>query len=277
MNTFPISNRPQDLQIDFHYIQRQVGKFLGYGYNSATWDDEQQQAVQEIIDEGVRQFYFPPLLDGPGIQNAHEWTFMRPTLVFETVANQRRYQLPTTWERPIGDLCYTDTANDFYAPIKFTSATRVRALEFQNNFTSYPQFAAVEPGESQGDAPQQLVLVLHPTPDAAYELSVQYQAHALRLTKEHPYPLGGQAMGPVVLASCLSVAEFRKQGARGPMHQDFLAKLASAVARDTNRGAALLGYNGNYQGFAPGRGMNRALGGLYYSEVLYGNTSYSGE
>lgn len=274
MNTFPVSNRPQDLQIDFFYIQRMVGNFLKYGYNSSTWDDEQTQVVQEIIDEGVRQFYFPPVLEDGVV---HEWTFMRPTIQIVTEASQRRYPLPSDWERPVGNLCYTDTSNDFYAPIQFTAATRLRNLEYQDNFLSYPQYAAIEPAESQGDAPQLLVLVLHPTPDAQYELTVQYQAHARRLTKEHPYPLGGQANGPVLLASCLSIAEFRKSNIRGPMHDDFKVKLSTAAIRDTKRGATLLGYNGNGGGFPNGRGSARSLGGLYYNLATYGGSEYSGD
>ena len=279
MSTYPISNRPQDLQIDFHYIQRQVAYYMYQQYNVAVLDDEQVQAIQEIIDEGVRQYAYPPILPPQyalGAQHVHEWSFMRPTFQLLTAADQRRYNLPAEWERPIGDLCFTSTENDFYTPIKFTAASRLRKLEYQDNFTAFPQYAAVEPAESQGDAPQTLVLVLHPTPDSEYELTVQYQAQIMRLTAEHPYPLGGQSHGPGFLASCLAVAELRKNGADGPMYQKFMEKLAGNVVRDAERGAALLGYNGNGGMSCPSRGQVRDAQGIYYQETLYGNTSYSG-
>lgn len=136
---FPIKGRAENLQIDFHYIKRKVSKFLGYGWGN-TLDDEQTQAVQEIIDDGVRQYVYPPPL--PGVDASHEWTFMRPTWRLKTEGDQRRYLLPEDWERMIGNLCYTDTENDFYTPIKMTSASRLRQLEYLDNFTSYPQWAA---------------------------------------------------------------------------------------------------------------------------------------
>lgn len=270
---WPIGNRSNDLQIDFFYCRRQVGRYLGYGFDADVWDDEQAEAVQEIIDEGVRQFYFPPATDG----NVHEWTWMRPVYTFTTEANTRRYTLPSDWERPIGDLCYNDTDNDFYSPVKWTSATRLLKLQYQSNFTSYPQYAAYEPVESQGDGPQLQQLVLHPTPDSAYELTTQYQAHARRLTEEHPYPLGGQTNGPLLLASCLSVAELHQQGSDGPMYQKFRERLSASIARDHQRGPKILGYNGNGHTALRGRGMLRDLGGLYYNDVTYSNTSYSGQ
>ncbi len=236
-------------------------------------------AVQEIIDEGVRQYYFPPILPpeyAAGARHAHEWSFMRPVHRFSTTANERRYALPEDFESPIGEICYVSTDNDFYTPIPWTSASRLRKLEYQSNFTTYPQYAAYEPDESQGDGPQLQILVLHPTPDSAYELSMQYQAVAKRLTEEHPFPLGGQIHGRGFLQSCLAAAELREQGAEGPMHAKFMQILASNVARDEQRGARLLGYNGNGGGAIRGRGMLRDAGGLYYNNITYSNTSYNG-
>jgi hypothetical protein len=276
---WPISNRAESLQIDFFYIQRQVGKYLDYDYDPALWDDEQTQAVQEIIDEGVRQYYFPPVLPpayAAGARHVHEWSFMRPIFRLETKGTQRRYPLPEDWERPVGNLAYVNTANDFYQPIQWTSSSRLRNLEYQSNFTTYPQFAAYEPDESQGDGPQTQILVLHPTPDSSYELSCQYQSLARRLTKEHPYPLGGQMHGRGFLASCLAAAELRLQGAEGPMFAKFLQVLASNIVRDEERGAKLLGYNGNTENVIRGRGMLRGVGGIYYSLATYDGNSFPG-
>lgn len=277
--TWPISNRANNLQVDYHYLRRQVGKLLRYGYNHAEWDDEQNEAVDEIIDEGLRSYYYPPPLPPPyavAASEAHEWSFMRPIWQFTTEAAQRRYPLPSDWERPIGRLTYPDTDNDFYAPIKFTSSSRLRSLEYQTNFTSYPQFAAIEPGESQGDAPQELVLVLHPTPDSAYRLQCQYQAQARRIDEDHPFPLGGQIHSQGILASVLAVAEFRSTGNQGPQYQRFLERLASNIVRDQQRGARVLGYNHNGYSTVKSRGRLRDFDGLYYNDPTYEGQSYPG-
>lgn len=278
--SWPINNRSTTLNIDYFYLQRRVAKYLFLNYNAAVLDDEQAEEVDEVINLGLMQYYFPPTL-GPevaiGAAHAHEWSFMRPSWQFETVADQRRYSLPTDWERPVSDLCYVDTDSNFYKPIKFTSAARLRAIEYQTEFTTNPELAAIEIDSQSGVEPQTQVLVLHPTPDAVYTLSVQYQATARKLTPDEPYPLGGQLHGPGILASVMAAAEFHKNNAHGPMYQDFMSKLAAAVVRDHERGAQLLGYNSNGGNDAGGRAEVRKAGGLYYQDVTYGNTAYSGE
>lgn len=278
---YPISNRPNSLQIDYFYLQRQVGQYLKYGFSSAEWDDEQVLAVDEILDEGCRLYYFPPVLREPfatGTLHVHEWSFMRPTFRLKTVAAQRRYPLPPTWERPIGNMSNQDANATFYLPIMFSSASRLRHLDNLENFTSYPRIAAVEPGESTGEAAQQLILVLHPTPDAEYNLEVQYQAHARKLSPQQPFPLGGQPHGPGILAAVMAVAELRATGQEGTYHSQFMSKLAANVARDHQRGAKNLGYNANGAiGKRWGRGSLRDCNGLFYDETSYDGNYYSGE
>lgn len=278
--TWPVNDRSSTLQIDFHYLRRQVSKFLHGSYHHGTVDDEQYQEVLEVIDAGIIQYYFPPVLPPEyalGAAYAHEWSFMRPVWALTTEADQRRYPLPPDWERPIGEICFVNTDSNFYRPISFCPASRLRAVEFQDTFTSYPQCAATETEESTGVAPQTQLLVLHPTPDAKYELSIQYQAHARRPTADQPFLLGGQMHGHGILASVMAAAEFKKNSAHGPLYQDFLQKLTSNVVRDQERGGALLGYNGNESCEFGGRSTIRRGGGLFYNNVTYGNTNYAGE
>lgn len=278
--TWPINNRSTTLNIDYFYLQRRVAKYLHNNYNQATLDDEQAEEVDEVINLGLMQYYFPPVLPPEvaiGTAHAHEWSFMRPSLQFDTVADQRRYSLPSDWERPISDLCYVNTSENQYASIKFTSAARLRAVEFQTEYTTNPEFAAIEIDSSTGVEPQIQVLVLHPTPDGVYTLSCQYQSVARKLTTDQPYPLGGQLHGPGILASVMASAEFHKNNAHGPLYQDFIQKLVSAVMRDQERGGQLLGYNGNGACGFGGRADARRAQMLYYNDVTYGNTTYSGD
>jgi len=277
--SWPINNRADSLQIDYHYIRRMVGRDLGFGYNHSVWNDEQNEVVQEVIDEGMRMYYFPPVLPAPfavSAMEAHEWTFMRPTWEFDTVGGQRIYPMPENFERPIGSITFRNTNGDYYGPLPFTSAARLRELENRQNYTSPPEIAAIQPGESAGDSPQTLELILHPTPDSQYQLSLQYQAHALRLTPEHPYPLGGQIHGSGVLAACLAVAEMRALGQQGPKYQQFLERLASMVARDRQRGAQILGYNGNGSADIRSRADAREFDAVFYDNVTYGGVKYDG-
>lgn len=278
--TWPVTGRADSLQIDFFYLQRMVGNALGFGYNPAQWDDVQTEAVQEMIDEGLRTYYYPPPLTPPWAFTdgtvVHEWSFMRPIWRFQTEGNVRRYALPENWERPIGNITYQLNEGDYYDPIRFTSPQRTLELENRQEYTSPPSLASVEPGEATGTSPQTLELTLHPTPDTTYLLQVQYQAHARRLGKDNPFPLGGQMHGPGLLAACLAVSEYRATGAQGPAWNMFMQKLAGNIARDNERGAAFLGYNGNAGHDVFGRGTVRRLGGLFYRNTLMNNVSFDG-
>ena len=272
--TFPIENRATTLSIDYFLLRRRVSQLLFGTYNWAELNDVKREEVMETIDEGLRQYYFPPTLPPPyaitmGI--VHEWSFMRPIHKFTTAAGQRVYPLPDNFERPVGSIYYEANDGDYYDRIPFTNTSRTMRLENQEDEQSPPRYASLQPAESTGEVEQLQELVLHPTPDAEYKLQFQYQALARRLTETQPYPLGGQVHGPGILASCLAAAETRMTGSQGPRHLQFLEKLASNIIRDHQRGAAVMGYNGNNSGRPSfGRGDLRDAGMIYYNDVDYG-------
>lgn len=278
-NMWPKTRRADTLGINLHYLRRRVGEYMGYRTSPEGWSQEQIERVDHVIDEGCRQYYYPPVLPPPyaeGAKDVHEWSFMRPVYELETQANQRVYPLPTDWEHPIGNLTFNDTDNDYYAPIQFTNQARLRSLEYQTDFVSYPQFAAVRPVVTQGMAPQTLELILHPVPDKAYQLSVEYQAHARKLTDDNPWPLGGQIHGAGILASCMAAAELYVAKKQGPLYKQFLSTLAGNIARDYERGAAILGYNSDGWDYKKSRGLLREYGALYYNDITYDGGTYSG-
>jgi len=242
---YPVSNRRTTFTVDFHYIRRLVGEYLEIGMGEEELDTEQNEVILDIIKDGLQLYYYPPLIEDGA---AHEWSFMRPVTRFNTVGDQRRYPLPDNFERLIGNITRGVPESTSYFPISLTTSSRLRSLDALERTTGYPQYAAIEPAESTNDAPQTLILVLHPTPDASYSLEFQYQALGTMIDKDHPYPLGGQLHGPGILHACLSVAEFRKTGDQGPMHNRFMQVLAANIARDRQRGARIVGYNANNAG-----------------------------
>lgn len=274
--TWPISNRAESLTVDFHYLQRRVGSQLGFDRNPAIWDDEEAELVQEIIDDGVRQAYFPPPLSPPyslGTLEAHSWSFMRPTWEFTTVSGQRRYELPPDYDSPVGDLVFLDTNNSYPAAIH-TSAVRLDKLESRDTSNGSPRLFATEAGESTGEDPQTQVLVLHPTPDGAYRMSLKYQAAARRLTADQPYPLGGQLFGPVLVASCLSMAEQRLTGKQGPLFNAFLSALAGGIRRDHKREPKSLGIRNGWDAGFTSRSAARRNGWIGTDHLSYDGDYY---
>jgi len=274
---YPIKQRKTTLTVDFFHIQRQIGAYLGEGYAQSEWDPELHQTITDLINDGLYQYYFPPVLEPPyaiGANQVHEWSFMRPVWNFSTAANQRRYNLPEDFEHPIGKITFPDT--DRFLPIIFTHSERLRSLEFQQDYTSYPVLAALELLETQGESPQEQIMILHPTPDSAYALTLQYQSGGRAIDKDHPFPLGGQLHGAGILDSCLALAELRKEGARGPRWQRFMSTLTSNIVRDHKRSASSLGYMGNGRGNIPGRGDLRDMEYLYYDLVTIGGEQHTG-
>lgn len=83
--TWEVSNSPSDLNVDYPYLQRVVGGYLDYGYNPSAFDHTQAGLVDEIIRQGLRQFYHPFPVDGK--RESHEWSFMRPWTTLETNAS----------------------------------------------------------------------------------------------------------------------------------------------------------------------------------------------
>jgi hypothetical protein len=272
-NTFPVDNRADSLNIDYFQIRRRVAHEMYALYNWAELTDVQREEVNETIDDGLRNYYEPPPLPPPFALTmglVHEWSFLRPIHKFRTATGQRVYPLPDNFERPIGSIYYQSDEDDYNGPIPFTNTTRTMKLENREEEQSPPRFASTRPAESTGIEMQKQELILHPTPDSDYALQFQYQALARRLTEDQPYPLGGQMHGPGILASCLAAAETKMTRSQGPRQMQFFEKLAGNIIRDTQRGASLMGYNGNnHRLIAYGRADLREIDGIYYNNVDY--------
>jgi hypothetical protein len=65
------------LKITLATLKEEVQRFMGYGRSTVfnTLPAAFQGDVTSIINRGLRQFYFPPIL--PGETSAHQWSFLR--------------------------------------------------------------------------------------------------------------------------------------------------------------------------------------------------------
>lgn len=256
----------------YRWLCRDIGEFLGLDPNWHIWSEELEQKVARIVEQGLWQYYRPPAVDG----YAHEWTFMKPVGMLTLEAGVKVYELPLDFERIDGNITYAD-GDDFYAPIVITSEQRLRELEFTEDFTSYPTMAAVRPRGSIGAAQQLQELVFYPTPNDAYTLRYRYFALPRMLSDDYPYPLGGTAHAEGILASCMAVAEVRRDGKEGAYSRMFVGKLSANIVADMRRGPQYLGYNGDgsvMQGDATRRSELRDM--MYVPSATYNGVEYSG-
>jgi len=70
------------LSIDYDDLQLEIGRFLGYDATVGNWAAAQTAEVDRYIQAGVRQFYYPPAVQG--IEAGFEWSFLKPTTTLET-------------------------------------------------------------------------------------------------------------------------------------------------------------------------------------------------
>lgn len=63
-------------------IARDVGGYLRFGYNPDEWSREEQGIVDDVLQSGVQQFFYPPVV--PSIKPMrHDWSFLRQTAALE--------------------------------------------------------------------------------------------------------------------------------------------------------------------------------------------------
>lgn len=69
------------LAVDYDELRERIGPVLGYGRSG--WTSDEASEIDDCLRSGLRQFYAPPPLSGQEI--AHQWSFLKPTVTFDTV------------------------------------------------------------------------------------------------------------------------------------------------------------------------------------------------
>lgn len=261
-------------QLTYEKLRTIVATFAGWPPDSTTWGQARTDQFEQILEAGLRNFYWPPALSSD--EQPHVWSFLRPNDTIVTVSGQRFYTLPLSFDHIIGDLTYGHGENDYYSPISVTSDQRLRAMETQTNFTSFPQWAAVRPKHSDSAAPQFQEIGFHPTPDAAYELNYRYHAIPVPIGPDNPYPLGGAVHGQTIIEAILHQAALTLDDDSQDAHAVALQRaLRTSVTMDQQRGAELIGYNGDGSDMTA-RSRRLAREGLFNSEMTYNGVTYGG-
>lgn len=263
------------LVIDYNLLKSRVGRILAVPSDELNWTATHRKAVDDVIEDGLRQYYQPPAVDQFG---PHVWSFMYPTKTIKTVGDQRWYPLPEDFSHLNGAsaITYTDSSNR-YSPLNITSESRLRELEnTEGESTGRPRFVAVRMVEMRGEAGQEWEIGFHPTPDDSYEYSYQYYAAPYMVTEDRPYPLGGQAHSQGILLSCLAAAEQYEYETRGEHYAAFIEQLKADIAHDARRGPNTLGYGGVTRrgGWSDRYGWPRDSSWLATQKVTYNGVEY---
>lgn len=229
------------LSLGYAEFLAEIGYAAGFGRDSVKWSAEQASLVARILDDGIRQFYFPPAL--PGETVPHRWTWLMPTFTIQTTANDYDQDLPDDFAGLEGDLTFAP--GEGWRPVRVVGEARIRELRETDGaaVSGRPQYAAVRPKTADGATGQRWEIVFWPTPDATYNLTGRKHALYSKLSAANPYPLGGAAHAQAALKSCLAAYEIKVEKIKGPCWGDFLDALRSSVFQDRAQQPTILGYN----------------------------------
>lgn len=233
---------------DYTSLMRAVGgHYLGFGtsLNPDDYTPEQKYQADEVaIQGGLRKFYSPePLGKMPPVQ----WSFLRPTASLNLVASVGDYSLPEEFGGLIGTVTVL-TTNGVYGSLRTVNEGIIRALRSTNqNVTGIPKQVAVRAKPMSPGFPQGWELLVFPMPQTTYTIQFKMLVNWRRLSKENPYPYGGEQHSQTILCACLSEAEQKVQDIpAGPQQAEYLKRLAASIAVDAQAGRGEhLGYSGD--------------------------------
>lgn len=224
----------------YQWLQLRVGVFLrneldlGANANYEQWDSYQIGIIDEIIQSGVRNFYFPTL--APGQKKPYAWSFLKKegTISVDGTGTEAFYDLPSDFGGMVGDLTFASAST--FRRIKLISEADYRASEAMEDTDGVAKYAAIRAKTAAPTAAQLYELMLFPVPTASEDGDViRYRYTSLPgiLTTTNLYPNGVQGHAETIAAACLSCAETMYRGTIGPMTQLYQQRLQASVMLDS--------------------------------------------
>jgi hypothetical protein len=235
------------LNLTYVQLQGEIGLYSGFGRGAAlgdpTWSQQVSAMIESITHSGVRQFYYPPAIEG--MDSAVDWSFLKPNASIDFANGTSIIPMPDDFAGFDGYITLVATESQVSWPIPLVSGARVRQQYAELPIAAgRPLIAGLE--WLKGTTPvssQRAQLIIFPVADQDYTLSFQYYLLPDCLTPAYPYVYGGMAHAETVLESCLAIAEERFDDASGVHAQKFMERLVASVSLDRRNKAQTLGYN----------------------------------
>jgi hypothetical protein len=234
------------LAITMDDLRASVGDFLGWGRSSSDWSEGQQARIAEVLKSGLRQFYYPTVMEGL----LYEWSFLKPSREVVLASGERAVTLPADFNGIEGPVVVSESDSPEaggYCPVRVMNPGYVDAEYARRpSSTGRPMFASVRVRpEVTRDRGQRHELYVYPEADRAYRFRIKYSIHPEALTEKAPDALGGPAHAETILESCLAIAEQRLDDSMGVHTAKYRERLAASVNSDRRHKPQHLGYNGD--------------------------------
>jgi len=233
------------LAVDYAELKGVVARFLGYDAESLT--EAQTAEVDGCIQAGIRNFYYPPHMEG--VDETYEWSFLRMACAVQTSEGVADYRMADGFGKVRGDIYFSGDDIE-KRPLAVVPVGTLLSMRRRPE-TGAPRFAAFAFKSTYGTKGQYVQMMLYPTPDRAYTLSFGGEADTGRLSEARPFPLGGPSFAELVTESCLASAEQRVNDEAGLHTESFRNLLVSMIAKDRGRSGAEYGFMGDRPDYVP--------------------------
>lgn len=231
------------MSITYDELRDYIGDKLGYGVSSASWsaDNTRAERVERILVNGLRRVFDPDVLDGEPEQ--HQWSFLEVVKRITLVAGQWHYTLPADFSVLKGDPVFAPGEDTIYPPLEVTGAEQLRYL-IQSSGTGRPTMCAIQLASADEGIGTHYQLLLYPTPDEAYALSLPYRINPTIPGLAGSVPLGGQPLEQTLIEACLAEASSFDEFDDGRHEIRFKERLRAAISHDRQVSSPFnLGYN----------------------------------
>lgn len=236
------------LSLKYDEIAGDVGTFLGWGAGAAngdtTWDAKKEKLIKSFVKSGLRNFYFPQLIQGG--ESGYNWSFLCPVTTQTLSDGEVTLTLPDDFGGMEGQITVTTTGSSSWTPVDVVGIGQVyqQAAQYPDT-TGWPEICCEEPikGTTKTHG-QRFQIRFWPTADQDYTLKFRYHISPNCLDGSFPYAYGGPQHAETILESCLAIAEERMDDQSGGVHQmKFKERLAASIALDSKMKPQTLGLN----------------------------------
>lgn len=228
--TIQSGNARTPLWVTYDSLRREAGRFLGFHRDPHTWNANEIQDVDDVVDTALGMVHTPPVL--PGERFSHAWSFLRPTTTLAITVGVEDYDLPDDFAAVEGPVTLLHPNSTPYE-IDVVPDWQIRQWrQLYSDVSSSPTKCAIVPLISEGLYQQKYQLLVYPKPDGSYSAQLRYHARQPALRNENQVPLGGAEHSELFRAAVLAAAEAKLDDELGPKHELFMQRLAASVSLD---------------------------------------------
>lgn len=211
-------------------LLRHIGRKLGYNRTPSSFTSTQSTDATDVLNNALRRFYEPDIL--PGERDKWQWSFLFPTKRFQFTANEWRFDLPADFAMLNGPITYARGEDTVYPSIEIVGPQHIYTRQQQDDSAGRPRIAAVQVKTVDQVATTRHELIVYPTSDDDYEVSLSYKVNPFSLDYDTALPLGGQAHVQTIIAACMAECAAFDELTDGQDEARFIERLRASISHD---------------------------------------------